>query len=98
MTCGTSGYVQRGNTVRLMATFRDWDDDPIDPDIVKVIIYDRKWQQLSDNELGPGNRIETGQYFYDHMPDQTGTFYVEWHGRISGQPSLYRDTLTVRDI
>lgn len=98
MTCGANGHVQRGNTVRLLATFKDWDGVPIDPDIVKVIIYNRQWQQVLDFELGPGNRVETGQYFYDHVPEQAGTFYVEWHGRIDGQPSLHRDTLTVRDL
>lgn len=99
MTCSNqNGYVQRGNTVRLTALFKDWEGEPIDPDAVKVIIYDRKWQKLHDDDLGPGHHLDTGSYFYDYVPEQTGTYYVEWQGRIEGLPSLHRSTLIVRDL
>ena len=98
MSCSSGEFVQRGNTARLLATFKDWDDQPIDPASVKVIIFDRKWQKLQDNDLGPGNRLDVGSYFYDFVPDDTGTYYIEWQGRIEGLPSLHRSTVIVRDL
>jgi hypothetical protein len=98
MICNVNGHVQRGNTIRLLATFKDWSGEVIDPDFVQVIVYDRQWQKINEQELGPDNHVETGKYFFNYVPERSGTFYFEWHGRIDGQPSLFRDTLIVRDI
>lgn len=99
MTCNsTNGHIQRGDTVRLLAQFKDWDDKPIEPDEIKVILYDRRWIKLLEQGLSVDNRRDAGLYFYDYVPDETGTFYVEWQGRIDGQPSLHRSTLIVRDL
>lgn len=99
MACSNNeGFVQRGNTARLTAQFNDWDDAPIDPDIVKVIVYDRKWTKLHEQELSVDNRKDVGNYFYDYVPEEIGRFYIEWQGRIEGQPSLHRSTLIVRDL
>lgn len=99
MSCSnTNGNVQRGDTLRLLAQFKDWDDKPIDPDEVKIIVYDRTWIKLHEQELSVDNRKDVGSYFYDYVPEETGTFYIEWQGRIDGQPSLHRSTLIVRDL
>lgn len=99
MTCISNEFiVQRGNTVRLTARFRDWDEELIDPAIVKVIVYDKRWQQIVETELQPNNRADTGLYFLDYVPEQTGTFYIEWQGRIESKPSLQRITMIVRDL
>jgi len=99
MTCSNANnYVQRGNTVRLIARFKDWDDEPINPGEVKIIIYDRRWNRLFDQVLTSDPSSEVGRYHFDYIPDAVGVFYIEWQGRLDGQPSLYRTTLTVRDL
>jgi hypothetical protein len=99
MTCISNQFiVQRGNTVRLTAIFKDWDEEFIDPAIVKVIVYDRRWQKVFELELLSDNRVDIGSYFLDYVPEQTGTFYIEWQGRIESKPSLHRITMIVRDL
>lgn len=99
MTCTTGETsVQRGNTVRLQAMFKDFGGDPIDPATVKVILYDRRWTKIHEQTLGAPNKLDTGQYFYDYVPAAVGTLYYEWNGTIEGQPSLHRSALMVRDI
>jgi len=99
MTCNDSGHVQGGNTVRLTAIFKDWGGDPIDPDAVKVLIYNREWAKISEYTLGPPNRTGVGNYYYDYVPAAVNTtLYVEWHGMIDGLPSLHRSALTVNRI
>lgn len=91
-------HVQRGNTVRLTAVFKDWGGDAVDPDMVKVVIYNREWQKIDEVPLGVANRLQVGEYFYDYVAAQIGTIYVEWYGMIGATPSLHRSALTVKSI
>lgn len=49
---------------------------------------------IFEQEMSPLNRVNTGQYYYDYVPEAIGTINYEWHGRIEGQPSLYRASLS----
>lgn len=81
-----------GNTVRLCGVFYDWDDKPVDPDKVSLIIYDGNKKRLE--ELEP-SREAPGQYLYDYVVKEKGVFYFEFYGLINGLPSLNRQQLTV---
>lgn len=91
-------YYQLGNTVRLIAQFKDWDGNPVDPVLIKVVFYDTQFKKISEHSIGPANRLDTGSYYFDYVPDTVGTFFYEWYAEIDGLPSLKRASLTVRRI
>lgn len=84
--------VKRGNTVRLIGQFYDWDDNPADPDSVTLIIYDNK--RVKIDEVVP-LKIEVGKYFYDYVAEKEGSYYYEFKGVIGETPSLNRATFSV---
>jgi len=86
---------QQGNTVRLQGTFYDWDGNLIDPDLVKVIIYDVQYRQLNEYPLDASNRKSVGQYYLDWITDTVGSFTYEMYAEISGTPSLQRQRINV---
>jgi hypothetical protein len=61
-----------GNTIRIQATFTDFDDTATDPDVIKLIIYDSKYTKLSEYTLTSANKVSTGVYYYDYTTP-TGT-------------------------
>jgi hypothetical protein len=87
-----------GDTVKLRATFHDWDDVPSDPDLVSLIFYDERFNQINAISLGADDRLDVGSYFYDYTPTQTGNFYIEWYSETGGLPSLKRERVEVRKI
>lgn len=89
-------YYQQGNTIRITATFKDWNGTAVDPSNVKFIVYDANFIKKDEWTIGPSNRIDTGTYSYDYIPAQIGTFFIEWYCEIDGLPSLKREKLEVR--
>ncbi|MDM5333446.1 hypothetical protein QUF56_09425 [Ureibacillus composti] len=88
---------QAGNTVRLTAEFKDWEGVSIDPETVKLIIYDYRYTKLSEFEVPTANRINVGTYFYDHV-FETGLFIYEWLATIDGKPSLVRKQISISNV
>lgn len=84
--------VKKGNTVRLTGNFYDWEDNPADPEGVTLIIYDNRRIKIS--EVTP-NRVNVGEYQYDYVAEKEGSYYYEFKGNLSGNPSLNRATFTV---
>lgn len=85
-----------GTTVRLHCTFKDFNDEKIDPQIVKVIIYDYKYNIIE--ELVAVKR-DIGEYFVDYItPIKSKSLYYEWYGEIDGMPSIKRDGFTTKFI
>lgn len=89
---------QAGNTIRLRAKFKGWDDEPLDPGLVKVLIYDGAWKKLREEPLGPANRIDVGYYYFDFVPDRAAAHIIEWYGEIDGLPSLKREQIQVKRL
>lgn len=89
---------QKGNTVRLEAQFYDWEDQPVDPTLVKLIIYDYNHIKLDEISIPPSNRLDVGSYYYDYVFSQAGVFVYEWYAEIDGKPSLRRNRFSVAQV
>lgn len=88
---------QYGNTVRLECSFFDFNGDKVDPALVKVIIYDQKYNQLTSTTLGSANKLAVGDYFYDYTTDlKEQKLYYEWYGEVNGKPSLKRNSIVTQ--
>lgn len=88
---------QYGNTVRLECDFFDYSGDKVDPQLVKVIIYDAKYNVLSTEIVGGANKQNIGEYFYDYTtPKKEQKLYYEWYGEIDGKPSLKRGSFITK--
>lgn len=93
----------KGNSYRLTCLFYDFGetvDEQIvtDPDLVKFIVMDEKFNQISSLTLTESNRVSPGLYQVDYTPMQTGNFYAEWYGEFLGLPSLHREKFEVRMV
>jgi hypothetical protein len=90
---------QYGNTVRLECEFLDFSGVKVDPQFVKVIIYDAKYNVISTETLGGANKKNVGEYFYDYTtPLKEQKLYYEWYGEIDGKPSLKRGQFITRFV
>jgi hypothetical protein len=53
-----------GSAIRIQAVFRDFDGNLVDPQNVKVRIYDNLYKQLDEF---PSVKKSTGVYYYDYV-------------------------------
>lgn len=87
---------QYGNTVRLECTFHEFNGSLVDPDNVKITVYDSRYNKIFE---GNGIRIETGKYFFDYTTEEKEQkCYYEWYGEIEGKPSLKRGEFMTRFV
>lgn len=90
---------QYGNTVRFECKFYDFDGQPINPDTIKIKIYNYKYQQVYMENLNSNNQIGIGDYFYDYITEEKEQkLYYEWYGEINGKPSLKRGVFMTKFI
>lgn len=90
---------QTGNTIRLEGSFFDFDNALIDPDVVKLIIYDFRYKVLETILMLPENKVGIGKYTYDYVTnDNEQLHYYEWYGEINGKPNLKRGKFTTKFI
>lgn len=90
---------QYGNTVRLECKFFNFGGQPVDPTLIKVVIYNSKYEQISSINLTVSNRLDIGDYFYDYTTEKKEQkLYYEWYGEIDGKPSLKRGTFMTKFI
>ncbi|MDW7673791.1 MAG: hypothetical protein SCK28_04555 [Bacillota bacterium] len=85
---------QGGNAIRLTAQFKDWDGENVEPDLVKVIIYDRNYKKLQEHSIGQANRLDTGLFYFDLVINE-GLYVYEWYSEIDGLPSLKRNLISI---
>lgn len=89
-----------GSTIRIKATFTDFDNIKIDPDLVKIIFYDDKYTKKSEFVLGEDNRLELGVYYFDYtLPSESYNnkkFYYEFYGEYHGKIFLNRESFLVK--
>jgi len=78
-----------GDTVRLKSEFKDYNGELVDPDDVKIIIYDSRYKKIE--EFTP-SRSEKGRYCLDYtIPSgETNIMYFEFQGKIDDKPVLGR--------
>lgn len=90
---------QYGNTVRFECTFYDFNGNKIDPDMVKIVVYNYKYQVLFTEVLGINNKKNVGEYFFDYVTEsKEQKLFYEWYGEIDGKPSLKREEFMTRFI
>lgn len=86
---------QAGTTVRLKGSFKDFSGSSIDPSVVRIVVYDQKYNIVHTYDITDINKSSVGDYFYDfHTPFEVRPtkYYYEWYGEILGSPSLKRDS------
>ena len=90
-------FYQSGNLIRLHAQFKDFDGQPVEPSLVRVIIYDNKYTKLEELTVQKQEGLGVGEYVLDYIssPLMKGSYFYEWYGEIEGAPSLRRDTFTL---
>jgi len=90
----------KGNTIRVQATFADFDGNATDPEVIKFITYDNKYTKLSEITLSSANKVDTGIYYYDYtIPNNVGkSYYYEFYGEIGGNPTLNRREFSAKFV
>lgn len=82
-----------GNTVRLTATFKDNSGVLRDPNIIRVIFYNYRYEKIDEFSIGTANKISTGVYFFDYRtPNEEMKIYYEFYGEIAGNPAIQRNS------
>jgi hypothetical protein len=84
---------QQGNTVRLLANFYNWDGEPADPEELKLIIYDDKYNTIST--VTETTKLDIGQYYCDYTFATAGNFIYEWLAVLGGKPTLRRRKILI---
>ena len=94
-----SNAYQFGNTVRLDCVFYGFDGERINPDLVKLILYNSRYEILKEEFMKTENQRNIGEYFYDYITeDKRQTLYYEWYGEMNGKPSLKRGSFITNFI
>lgn len=82
------GVYQYGSTIRFEVTFYNFENEIVDPSLVKIKIYDYKYNVLLDVI---GTKLTVGKYQHDYtIPPKEQKLFYEWYGEIDGKPSLKR--------
>lgn len=90
---------QYGDTIRFQCTFHDFSDVKTDPQIVKIIIYNYKYEIITSEVIGGANKTDVGDYFYDYTTEKKEQkLYYEWYGEFDGKPSLKRGSFMTKFI
>lgn len=90
---------QYGNTVRLDCVFYDFNSERINPDLVKIIVYNSRYEILTEEVMKAVNQRSVGEYFYDYITEgKKMTVYYEWYGEMNGKPSLKRGSFVTNFI
>lgn len=89
---------QVGNTLKMTIVFKDFNDELVDPDTIKFIVYDAAFSKILTSSIGPLNRTGLGEYFYLFTPLSEGRFTYEWFCELQGLPSLKRIPIDIRKV
>lgn len=84
-----------GNTIRFEATFKNFNKELTDPDLVKFILYNENYGKIEEFSA---NKSSLGVFYYDHvvnLEDKGKAFIGEMYGEINGKPSLDREEFVV---
>ena len=77
-----------GSTVKLKATFKDFDGVVADPTNVVIRFYDSK--KIKTGEDIPAIKTGTGEYEYDYEVKQDNKAFYEFSGILDGLPVATR--------
>ena len=65
---------QSGNSIKLNATFKNFSGVAVDPDIIRLKVYDSNLTLINTITIGAEYRLAVGSYFYIYqLPAQSTT-------------------------
>jgi len=86
-----------GDTVRLKCHFKTFDGQSVEPNDIKLTIYDMNKQQIEQITLDDTNKESIGVYFYDYvLPDDKQEIIFEFRGLYNNKPILVRDSVKIQ--
>lgn len=95
----SANVYQYGNTIRFESDFFDFNNQKIDPEVVKIVIYNYKYEVVLSETLNINNKQAVGEYYYDYITEKKEQkLYYEWYGEINGKPSLKRGEFMTKFI
>lgn len=84
-----------GSTIRLKASFYDWNNTLTDPTFVKLRIYEKETQLTEEIPL----RDSLGSYYFDYVPiTKNKKLMYEWYAEINGYPNIKRGYFTTVQV
>jgi hypothetical protein len=88
---------QHGTTVRFTCEFYDFDGLLKSPNIVKLKVYDNRYNLIFES-LNV-TQVSEGKYQFDYVPEEDNrVYYYEWYGELDGTPSLRRGSFITKFI
>lgn len=102
---------ESGDTIRALATFREWAAEgttgaAVDPSSVVVKTFDADGRDLATYTYGTDDEVgkvavhatrDVPYYFFDWvLPTEPGNYTVEFKGMIDGYPALIRQRVKVK--
>jgi len=85
-----------GNTVRLKAEFKTFDEVYADPTNIKLKIYDKNRKIIGNIVLDNNNKVSTGIYQYDYtIPNNCTEITYEFSGVLENKLITGRSVIDV---
>lgn len=91
-------YYLLGDTVRLEAVFKNWEDQLIIPTAMKFILYKQDWSVLEEIQLSEAHVVDGYTVTHDFTFNQLGVFYLEAYGIIDGTATIERSRIEIKRI
>lgn len=91
-------YYLVGNTIYIDGFFYDLNNQPCNPQMVKLIIYNDKYIKIDEIILNDSHKIKNGHYRCPYKFDNVGQYVYEFYGEIDGMPSLKRELINIKFI
>lgn len=96
---------QYGDTIRFECLFNDFDGQKVDPETIKIVIYNQKYKPLTTIIFGSPEQERDiiqrslGEYYFDYTTqEKEQKLYYEWSGVIGGTTSLHRGSFMTKFI
>lgn len=84
------------STVRIIGEFYSYEEKLTEPQNIKLILYNDRWEKQEEFVMSLSNKITDGKYFFDYLlPSKPQKLYYEWNAIIDGSTSISRDTIIV---
>lgn len=90
--------IYEGDTVRLMVNFLTFNGLEVDPENIKLKIFDNEKLFIEEIDINANNKVEQGKYFYDYTPVSNKSFIFEFTGIYNDKTILSRGKVDVKFI
>lgn len=96
MNSSRVNHYQYGNTVKFEGVFYNEQGEKVNPEIVKIIIYDERYKMVFEQVI---NNVSLGTYVYRYeTPKKEQKMYYEWYGVLDGLPTIKRKPFIVKFV